>query len=318
MPRAFKNSSALAGAALAIAACQPNPVFMISGGGDGGGGSTGATGTTTTGPGTTETSGRPTTGDGEAGESTTGRPDTTGAIDPSTTTGQTTGATTTGSEGTSSGTGSEGTSTGSSSEGTSTGESSSSGEEASSTGGVACEISEGAYVKLYPLCGAPATSWSGGAARPYDIECGEMEPGAQVLPHDEAVTLFNLEVCEVLELVPHAAPNGFVEGSFSGLMLAPDQVMDAQLFTSVTCATTQPQGTCDVLASMWVVVEGQMQLPKMTQVMNGGTKQLSIPLSLIPGVNMGKPFSVHLKATVGGVVSAEDRVYFIAPRIRPF
>lgn len=300
-----------------VAACQSNPVFMISTGGNEGG-STGAADTTSASAG--ETTSRPTTS-GEA-EATTDRPDTTGttgAVDPSTTTGHTATSDATTTPGSS-----EGSSGGESSTSSSGGESStaSSGEsttgEESTTGGEACALMDTAlYLKLYPLCDAIATQWIGGSGDGYMVDCGSVLKPAKVLPHDKAVAAFNVEVCEVLELVPSNELGGRIEGRFGELALAPDEQGNAELLTVVTCATNQPAGSCDVEVSMWVsTMEMQIIMNKSVQLANGQYKLLAIPLYAIAGINQGDEFAAHFKVTVGGAASEEDRVFLISPRIR--
>jgi hypothetical protein len=309
--------------ALLLAACQvQNPVFMVGTAGDADGTSSGAPQTSTSGPGTTsagptsETGPLPVTSSEPAMTTTTTSPDTeaTAAVDPSTTSG------TTGGESTSTGAG-ESTSTGEGS--TSTGEGSTSAGESStgesSTGAEECDYGDVVYQKLYPLCDAPGTTWTGGAGGDsYPVTCGSKALPAQALVHEQVLAgPFDLEFCEVYELAPEPKVGGYVKGVFTDLTLAPNQGMDAEFFTAVLCVESEANGTCNVQATAYVSFPGmQMVLPVSKQVANLGTAALIIPIYMIPGLSEGQAFNLHLTLSVNGQADMMDRAYFIAPRIR--
>jgi hypothetical protein len=298
---------------LALAACShDNPYFMVDSAGAGAGATTeagttadGTTADGTTGPTPTSTSGEP--GPGPGG----GEADTTEGIDSSTGAGGSTTTTTgmhaeTGESGGST-TGEDGSTAGSTDESTGVG----------STGAVMCEIDEDAYVELYPLCDAPATEWNAGVSRQSQVACNAASDGAEVLQRAVVAVPMGDEVCDVLELAPSVEPGGKIVGEFPGLTLTMDQDADATLFAEVVCATEDEVGECEVKVTLWVEVSGLMQMPQTRTVTNGAVEAIEINVWQIPGLDAGEPFSVLMQATVGSEVSAEDRVYVIAPRIRP-
>jgi len=172
------------------------------------------------------------------------------------------------------------------------------------------------YHELYPLCPAADTDWLAGAEANVKILCAEQGAAPEVFQRPMVKGLLDVELFKVLELVPSLEVKGAVLGVFGPFALTPAQQLDAELFTGLTCATAKNVGACDANASVWVRHKGQDWMLTSKPVKNGVATNILIKLWQIPGVNSGDAFEVFLKADVGVAPSAEDRLWFINPRIR--
>lgn len=318
----MRLSLALTVCALALAACQPNPLFELVTASQAAtdeassaetSADTGAADATAGGPPPTSTDGPPpsTTSDIP--------PDpTTGSVLPDTTTGATADATDTTADAAS--TSAAGTlSTGSS------------GDEPDSTSGDESTgqttlmpvedcpiILEFLYIPLYPRCASPNTQWTGMQNQAmFPVACDGM--GAMGYADDIMMTE-NAEgdpICNVLELMPYQTVGGGIQGKFADLQLSEAQRLDAELVTEVSCTTQEQAGTCDLQVSIWASTGMEPELGKTSaQIKNGQVKPFKLPLYALPGVKDGQEFTVHLDVKVNNLGDAQDSAYFVDPRIR--
>lgn len=178
-------------------------------------------------------------------------------------------------------------------------------------------IDDNVYVHLYPLCAALNVEWTGSQNQAtFMVECDGMDMLSEVHPHAMVDSVFG-PVCDVLELIPYQTLGGGILGQFKGIALPEPQGKDAELYTEVLCTSLEPQGTCDVQVAIWVDKDMMTQLGKQAiHIKNGQMVPLKILLSDIPGVSEGQPFSVILDAKITAAADAQDRVYFVNPRIR--
>jgi hypothetical protein len=173
------------------------------------------------------------------------------------------------------------------------------------------------YYSLYELCPDKETEWLGGVDGNKVLQCVDPKTVPAAFQQPMVIGLLGSELFNVLQLAPSIEKGGAVMGTYGPFMLTDAEQQDAELFTAATCATSQAVGSCQMLASVWLGYKGQplMQIDK--PVMNGQVMTFLIKLWQIPGVNAGEPFEVILRAEVGDVAHAEDRLWFVNPRIRP-
>lgn len=212
-----------------------------------------------------------------------------------------------------------GTSTGTTSDETTSDETNTTGDDTTGedTGDVVCPAYASTYQSLFSLCAANETTWTASDQQQSSVlKCGDANPGASVMAHENVELPMGVVVCDVFEVAPSVVMGGNVEGKLGGLKLDGEETLDAELYVNVVCKDDAIGCLMDI--SVWVQLgDAPTPLKKMSKpVFPFQGAEFVIPLHEIPGINQGNKFSVHLKATNGVFPSPTDRAYFIAPRIR--